>query len=239
MMADSVIADRNKEESKVTSHIEQQLAQPEPHGGQDTADPRFKSYRTLVKLGPLNMPLQWKIPLANVDDSEAAELRARVKVLKEQVDKAAPGSERMVLLEDMFAAIAQRRARMRELGESEASMALAVMILAETWRYPELQGKPPKITSLVCAFPGTENSGTLYCDKIVAILNDGRPGVNPALLQVKDQCEADEINSFMILEVLADKGEIDSSHRCVPIAHAAGGSYKMLIECFRQDRRQQ
>ena len=76
----------------------------------------------------------------------------------------------------------------------------------------------------------------MYCDKVVRLLDTGGPGVDPALIQAKHQCESDELQSFMLIEAIADMGGVDKNHRCVTIAAHAGGSYKALLDCLKTER---
>lgn len=192
-----------------------------------------KSYSGIVHFGQIGVPLEWSTQLSTSTDPENVALAAQIRevMAKVSVEPAAP--QRMKLLEELARLGGRRRLRLRELGEKEASVIMALMLLVGVWKHPEYRKNPPMNTSLVVVFPGTEARGTVYCDKLVNIVDDGGPGVDPTLLKLKDSCEAKELEAFMIVEAIADGGGVNSSHKCVAIAEAAGGSYKILLDCLK------
>lgn len=197
-----------------------------------------KTYSGIVHFGQIGVPLEWSTKMSTSTDPENVALAAQIQEVMAKVSVEPAGPKRMRLLEELAGLGGRRRLRLREFGEKEASVIMALMLLVDVWKHPEYRKSPPLNTSLVVVFPGTEARGTVYCDKLVNTVDDGGPGVDPTLLKLKDSCEAKELEAFMIVEAIADGGGVDSSHKCVAIAEAAGGSYKILLDCLKSRKYQ-
>lgn len=199
------------------------------------ADEPFKTYSGAVKFGAITVPLEWKVARAHVEDPEIMEVVGEIRSLQQQLAATPTGPARRALLDDLLAAVAHRRARLLALKENEASIVFALMILLESWKHPEFLDRPPRHTGLVATFPGTEQGGTVYCDGVAAAAGDG--GAAPGLdaFKAKHACEARQLQAFMLVEAIADKGGVDGMDLCAVFAGQAGGSYEVLLDCMRDD----
>lgn len=209
--------------------------EPSPSFMPPSAPPRAttKTYRGNVSFGQINYPVEWTVQMSTVDDPANNQLSASIRGVKEKLDAGEPmGPQRQKIVDELTGLAAQHRRRMLELGEFEASAVFSLLQLMAVWKHADPR-KPPKNTGLVAVFPGSPDNGTLYCDKVVSAIDGGGPGVDPMLLQIKFECEGKELESFLFVEVVADKGGVDSSHTCVRIAEGVGGSYKVLADCLK------
>jgi len=170
--------------------------------------------------------------MSSVDDPVNSELSEKLQDLKGRLKNEPVGPQRQKLADELIELAAQHRHRMLELGEHEASVVESLMVLMAVWKYTDPR-TPPTNTGLVATFPGTPSNGTMYCSKVASFVDDGGPGVDPMVVRVKHECEAKELESFLLVEAVADKGGVDSSHTCVRVAEAGGGSYKLLINCLK------
>lgn len=203
---------------------------------QESPAPTTKSFSGIVMFGPINVPVSWTVKVSTLEDPAHTSVQERIREVKDQLKESTVG-RRQKLLDELMSLSGQSRLRLRELGENEASLVEALMTLAEVWKYPEFIKRPPKNSGLVAAFPGTESGGTIYCDNIANVADDGSPGVDPALLKLESHCETKELQAFMLVEAIAEKGSIDSSHKCVALAEAGGGSYDLLLHCLKKNQR--
>ena len=199
------------------------------------AEEPFKKYNGAAKFGVLTIPLAWKVARAHVDDPELAEIVSQIRNVQQQLAATPSGPARRALLDDLLEAGARRRARMLTLKENEASLAFALMILLESWKHPEFLDRPPRHTGLVATFRGTEQGGTVYCERIAAAAGNGGAAAGLDAFQAKNACEGREYQSFMIVEAIADKGGVDGMDLCVIVATQGGGSYQILLDCMRDD----
>jgi len=230
LSGDQVIS-QGADQAPVVSAAPEQLDSEPPD---QSAPPQPASGKTgIIRFGQVNYVVKRTVKPSTVNDAENVALREKILEEKSALEREPTGKDRTRIIDELMSLCGRQRLRMRELGEQEASLTLALLTLVEGWKYPEYLTKKPKDTSLVAYFPGTEDGGTLYCDKIVDAVDDRRGGVDPVLLRMKFQCEGQELESFLIIEAIADKGGVSSSHRCVEIAEAVGGSYKVLLDCLK------
>lgn len=237
---DKVLAETIASSPSVESASPGEVSHPTQPSASPSASPSpspstTKTFSGVVTFGPIDVPVRWTVKLSTLDDPKRSSVTDRIRAIKNQLKQSTDG-KRQELLDELMELCGQSRSRLRELGENEASLVEALMTLAEVWEYPEFVKRPPRNNGLVVAFPGTTKGGTLYCDKVASVVDDGGPGVDPAVLQMKSRCEGKELEAFMLVEAIADKGGLDSSHRCVAVAEAGGGSYQLLLRCLKSQR---
>lgn len=233
LSGDQVISQRADQAPVVSAAPEQHDSEPTDQSAPAPEPASGKTDQGIIRFGQVNYVVKRTVKTSTVNDAENIALRERILEAKSALKREPTGKDRTRIIDELMSLCGRQRLRMRELGEQEASLTLALLTLVEGWKYPEYLAKKPKNTSLVAYFPGTEDGGTLYCDKIVDAVDDRRGGVDPFLLQMKFQCEGQELESFLIIEAISDKGGVSSSHKCVELAEAIGGSYKFLLDCLK------
>lgn len=125
-------------------------------------------------------------------------------------------------------ALATVRLVMRDLGDLDSSLGVALLILGILTQYSDhLSAVNPDQTSLVATFP---DAGTGYCVEITSKISDQITSV-----RIQGDCAAAELTHFLIVETLADKGKWIETDYCVSIAQVREGvgSYRLLAECLR------